>query len=103
MVFKIVFTIALLAYGVVAMAEPPHSYVPPNGFVPDAQTAIEIAKAVWRPIYGTRHLDQEPFKAELKNDVWHVEGSLPEGYLGGVAEAEIAKSTGCILRVSHGQ
>lgn len=86
-----------------AMAESHHSYVPSAGFVPNEVTAIAIARAVWVPIYGSDVLKQEPFKAELRKEVWHVEGSLPEGFLGGVAEIEIEKKTGQILRVSHGQ
>jgi hypothetical protein len=81
-----------------------HSYVPPRGFVPDQQTAGRIAEAVWIPIYGEEHIKSErPFKARLENDVWTVEGTLPKGFVGGVAIAEISKSDGRILRVSHGK
>lgn len=85
------------------MQNTPHRFVPPNGFVPDAQTAIKIAQAVWLPIYGERVLRENPFKATLQGDVWTVEGSLPKGTLGGVAIAEISKTDARILRVSHGQ
>ena len=81
-----------------------HHYVPEQGFVPDAETAIKIAEAVWLPIYGEETLkDERPFQAVLKDDVWRVKGFLPEYMLGGVAEAEIRKQDGAILRVSHGQ
>ena len=81
-----------------------HSVVPSNGFVPDEKTAIKIAEAVWIPIYGERQIQSEqPFVASLKNGVWTVEGSLPKGWDGGVAIAEIAKRDGRILRVSHGK
>ena len=81
------------------------SYVPPNGFVPDAATAARIAEAVWIPIYGAEQIAKEkPFKTSLKGDVWTVTGKdLPAGTLGGVAEAEISKRDGRILRVIHGQ
>jgi hypothetical protein len=79
-----------------------HSYVPPNGYVPDAKTAMRIAEAVWIPVYGEREIaDEKPFKATLVKDVWTVTGSLPNGMLGGVAEAEISKSDGRIIRISH--
>ena len=72
--------------------------------VPDQETAIRIAVAVWTPIYGKKQIESEkPYKATLKNEVWYITGSLPEGWLGGVAEAEIAKDDGCIIRVSHGK
>ena len=81
-----------------------HSVVPSNGFVPDEKTAIKIAEAVWIPIYGEQQIQSEkPFVASLKNGVWTVAGSLPEGWDGGVAIAEISKRDGRILRVSHGK
>jgi len=86
------------------------SYKPPNGFVPDSTTAVRIAVAVWTPIYSARTIQAErPYVATLAGDVWFVRGSLPKprckgcGVSGGVAEAEIAKSDGRILRVSHGR
>ena len=81
-----------------------HSYVPVAGFVPDSATAIQIAKAIWVPIYGEKQIaSEEPIRAELKNDTWYVRGSLPKGAVGGVAEAEISKKDGSILRVTHGK
>lgn len=80
------------------------SYKPRNGYVPDEQTAISIAVAVWIPIYGRQQIESEkPYKATLKNGVWTVTGSLPEGYDGGTAVAEISQETGCILRIIHYQ
>jgi len=84
--------------------EQKHNYKPAAGYVPDEKTAINIAIAVWEPIYGVEKIAKEkPFRAALKNGVWYVNGSLPEGRLGGVAEAEIAKDDGRILRISHGK
>jgi len=86
-----------------------HSYYPPNGYVPNEETAIRIAEAVWLPIYGREVVSKEkPFVAELRNGVWIVSGSLPkapEGFemIGGTLEIEISKSDGRILRVSHGE
>jgi hypothetical protein len=78
------------------------SYQPKNGYVPDEQTAISIAVAVWIPIYGKEQIEsQKPFKATLKDGVWMVTGTLPEGYVGGTAVAEISQADGCILRVMH--
>ena len=100
----------LVAIGVatangVARSQSPVSYIPPNGFVPDAATAGRIAEAVWIPIYGEEHIATEkPFKATLNGDVWTVTGKdLPPGTGGGVALAEISKRDGRILRVIHGQ
>jgi len=85
-------------------AEPPHSVSPKDGFVPTAEVAIRIAVAVWEPIYGAANIErQKPYRAKLTDGVWTVEGSLPPGWLGGVALAEISQSDARILRVSHGR
>jgi hypothetical protein len=72
--------------------------------VPDEQTAISIAVAVWAPIYGRKQIESEkPYKASLKEGIWTVTGTLPEGYVGGTAIAEISQESGCIVRVIHEQ
>lgn len=80
------------------------SYFPPQGFIPDEKTAIAVAEAVLFPVYGEGKIrSEEPFKATLKNGVWRVEGTLPSGYLGGVAELQMNKSDGKILKMIHGK
>ena len=93
-----------------AQSPPAHSYKPPGGYVPDAETAIKIAVAVWEPIYGREKIaSQKPYMARLVGAVWIVEGSVPESQGGrvlvggGVALAEISKDDGRVLRVSHGR
>ena len=77
---------------------------PAKGMVPDAETAIAIARAVWIPIYGRENIErQKPHRAVLKDGVWHVTGSLPRRAVGGVALAEIAQRDGRILRIIHGR
>ena len=79
-------------------------YTPEAGFVPDANTAIMIAEAVWLPIYGKAVLTKKPFEARLiDGGVWVVEGSLPKGMEGGVPYIEISKLDGRILEVTHGK
>jgi len=96
--------IAIATTGGSAISQATPSYLPPNGFVPDAATAARIAEAVWIPIYGAQIVREKPFKATLKGDVWTVTGrDLPPGTVGGVAEAEISKRDGRILRVIHGR
>lgn len=81
-----------------------HSYVPPNGFVPTAAVATRIAEAVLTGIYGEQQvLRQLPLQAELHGDVWIIQGTLPLGARGGVAEIEMSKADGTILRLSHGR
>ncbi len=97
--------LTLIVFGVAHAAErTPHSYRPANGYVPDEETAIAVAVAVWKPIYGASQIEGEkPYVATLKDGVWHVRGSLPKGWTGGVAEVDISKANGTILRVSHGR
>jgi hypothetical protein len=81
------------------------AYKPAGGYVPDAETAIKIAVAVWEPIYGKEHIaEEQPYHATLSNGIWRVTGHLPTGaMLGGVAEAYISKDDGRVLRVTHGK
>lgn len=81
----------------------PHSVAPKDGFVPNEQTAIQIAVAVWTPIYGKENIErQKPYKVWLKEGIWYVAGHLPKNMAGGVAIAEIKKSDAKIVRISHG-
>jgi hypothetical protein len=98
----IIFAALMASYAFAEQFMPKGSYVPPAGFVPDAETAISIARAVWIPIYGAKQIDrQKPYEVTLTGDVWTVTGSLPKGYSGGVAGAEISKRDGRVIRVSH--
>ena len=98
----IVAAIGLLAAAAVAAERKP--WIPKDGFVPNAQTAIRIAEAVWIPIYGEKLIEGEkPFRAELNGETWVVRGYMPKGMKGGTAVAEIAKLDGRILRVVHEQ
>lgn len=75
---------------------------PAEGFVPDEKTAIAVAIAVLKPVFGDRQIDrQSPFRADLKDGNWWVSGSLPEEALGGVATAVISKKTGEIRAIWH--
>ena len=81
-----------------------HHFIPSAGMVPDSATAVRIAEAVLVPIYGQAVVDQQrPFKAMLADSVWIVNGTIPPNHVGGVAEVELLKRDGRVLRVSHGQ
>ncbi|GAB2848220.1 hypothetical protein GCM10027277_15460 [Pseudoduganella ginsengisoli] len=75
---------------------------PKEGFIPNAATAIGIALLVLDPIYGADQIEkQKPFTADLRGDVWVVQGSIESGT--GTAEVDLSKRTGAILRVTHGK
>src|SRR5256885_2344212 len=54
-------TLVAVVTAAVVLAEelPKHTYTPKEGYVPDEQTAIKIAVAVWSPIYGEEHIHRE--------------------------------------------
>ena len=77
-------------------------HVPPDGFVPTAEVAVRIAEAVLAPVYGEQLIAlQRPLKATLKGETWFVVGTIAENRMGGVAEVEIAKGDGRIIRMVH--
>jgi hypothetical protein len=81
-------------------------YLPEEGMVPDAETAIKIAETVWLPIYGSSINDQRPFQAEkLDDSTWLVHGNYGNDYSreGGVTYAKIRKSDAAVLCVIHGE
>ncbi|MCZ0736615.1 YbbC/YhhH family protein [Phreatobacter sp. AB_2022a] len=105
MAFRIVLaTLAAVSlFGLPAGAQD-HGVRPAGGLVPDAETAIAIAVAVWGPIYGAERIRrQRPYVATLRDGRWTVQGSLPRAALGGVAIAVIAREDARVLRVSHGR
>ena len=75
-----------------------------NNYVPDEVTAKKIAEAIWCPIYGEKQIEaQKPFKVELKDNIWIVNGTMINNSEGGVAYIEIQKSDCKILKVTHGK
>jgi NTF2 fold immunity protein len=90
-------TVSLPLWGQSPDAKP--SYIPPQGVVPNQETAVRIAEAVLAPIYGEETVKyEEPFVVKLKNGVWTIHGRIrPQP--GGNLYVEISKKTGCILRI----
>jgi hypothetical protein len=82
-----------------------HSPKPKDGFVPDKETAISIARAVALPVYGRKLVDEEqPFRSELKDGVWMVLGTMHcDHCVGGTLVIEIDKTSGKVLFMTHTQ
>jgi hypothetical protein len=60
-----------------------HGYRPHGGWVPDAATAIAVARSIGIAAYGGESVaTREPLVAELHGDTWVVIGQLPEGLTG---------------------
>jgi hypothetical protein len=78
-------------------------WVPPDGFVPDADTAAKVSEVILARIFGDAQTDREkPFKVNLEDGVWIVKGQLPPNLLGGVAEIHISKKDARILHLLAG-
>jgi hypothetical protein len=99
--------IGALLLPLVLRSQQQHSYVTPDGFVPDKRTATRIAEVILDPIYGAEKIEAEdPLEAKLNEagDVWIVWGHLPKpANKGGVCYVEISKADARILRVTHGR
>ena len=74
-------------------------------YVPNGETAIKIAEAVWLPIYGEEIYQKLPFTVEYykKENCWVVVGTMQSNSFGGVPEIKINKNTGEIIYVGHGK
>ena len=80
--------------------------------VPDEATAVKIAEKALAKVYGEKKIDSErPFKAKLRDGIWHVWGTLyckdqhgnviTGPCLGGVAIAEVRQRDGRVLNTGH--
>jgi hypothetical protein len=77
--------------------------VPPDGFVPDADTAEKISEVILVRFFGETETNMEkPLTVTLEDGVWIVKGTMPPNLLGGIAELHISKKDGAILFMSHG-
>ena len=84
--------IALILFVTVASSYSQTGFIPKDGFVPDKKTAVAVAEAVLVPIYGKKQIESEkPLHASLEDGIWIVTGSLPEGWIGGVAVVKLSK------------
>ena len=82
---------------------PDVGFRPPNGLVPDSDTAIAIARIVAVRAFGERIRGQEPLVAREFPEYWEVEGSLHPEASGGVVMVRLSKSDGRILFVDYGK
>lgn len=74
-----------------------------DGYVPNKETAIKVAEALWLSVYGDKINNSKPFVAELKDGkVWIVQGTL-HAKKGGVPYIEIQKIDCKVLKMYHGK
>jgi hypothetical protein len=74
----------------------------PDGFVPDEHTALAVAEAILLPIYGEAQIASEkPLRGLLDSGIWTVQGTLPEGYVGGTVVRKLSQRDGRVLYLAH--
>jgi hypothetical protein len=82
--------------------EPHHRVLSSSGVVSSEAVAKEVAYSYLKAVYpDDRHL--RPMKATLNDGVWTVNGTLPKGWLGGVAGIAFCQSNGRVLEIAHGK
>jgi len=103
-------TIFLIAIAVGVLAQQTNN--PPPVAVPDEATAVKIAEKALAKVYGEKKIESErPFKAILRDGIWHVGGTLycndehgnviTGRCVGGVAMADIRQRDGRVLKTGH--
>lgn len=68
------------------------------------EQAVKIAEREWKEIYNYNEKNFEfyrPYKVRLVKGVWEINGTLPEGYLGGVPYISIKQADGKIVMIYH--
>ncbi len=72
--------------------------------MPTKEIAIQIARAVWGPVYGEKTVQaSKTFQAELLDGIWRVTARFGSGVLAeGMAIMEISQEDGRVSRIAHG-
>lgn len=71
-----------------------------NGVIPDGDTAIAIAEAIFQPVFGKEYsANFVPYHARFNDGVWTVYGTPKEGSRGGTPMLKVQKSDGKVLEV----
>ncbi|MBQ0167308.1 MAG: hypothetical protein KBT02_09415 [Treponema sp.] len=99
----VILLLLILTVPVISQVEEAYEgYIPTNGFVPDEDTAIAIALAVWKPVYGDKIKSSRHYEAVLENGIWYISEKVSYGLFsssGGELYMEIDKETGQILKM----
>jgi hypothetical protein len=80
------------------------TYHPAAGYAPDSGTAVAIAIAILKPVYGDAEIDSaKPWHAGLKDGIWTVVGTFHGHGNGGSPVIQLDKSTGAVRFLGHTQ
>jgi len=102
MVILLCTALALAAPSASSLGYAPFEVRPPEGFVPDAETATKVSEVILVRIFGEAEINfEKPLTASLQGDTWFVRGTMPPNMLGGVAEIRISKKDARVLFLKH--
>ncbi|MDB5149057.1 MAG: hypothetical protein JWQ57_3077 [Mucilaginibacter sp.] len=72
--------------------------------ISDKETAIAIAEAILFKIYGRgKILSEKPYHVTYVDDYWMLNGSLPDGYVGGTFFIILSAKDGRVIKLIHGK
>ncbi|MBO9728461.1 MAG: hypothetical protein J7623_07455 [Chitinophaga sp.] len=74
-----------------------------NAQLSEEEKVLMIAKDTAIKVYGKRIIQGElPLVATKKNDsLWVVEGTMPDGFVGGTVYVEILRDSLKVVRMTH--
>ena len=77
----------------------------PQAMIDNPDMAMQIVEIYLTKFYGAKVMkDEVPLRVSLQGDVWHVTGKgVPTGSVGGVAEIDLCRTNGQVLRIVHGE
>ncbi|HXP48772.1 MAG TPA: NTF2 fold immunity protein [Bacteroidia bacterium] len=68
------------------------------------ETAVAVAEAILFNTFGKQAIESEkPYEIHLENGCWHISGTLPKGYLGGVFSIVLNAQDGKAVVFPHGK
>ncbi len=80
------------------------SALPSQGVIPNEDTAVKVAEALFIPIFGADEVAKySPYHARFKDGLWTVYGTLKSGSRGGTPQMTIQKKDGKVIEVWHSQ
>ncbi len=73
------------------------------GSISGAKDALAKAELIWIKTFGEQVKKEKPYQVsyDVEKEVWLIQGSMPPGVKGGVANILIENRTGKVLAVWH--
>src|ERR1700722_7224693 len=70
--------------------------------IPDKETAVAVAEPILFRIYGKDQIiHEQPYVANLVDGYWILNGTLPEGWVGGTFLIVLSARDGKVVRLIH--